>query len=84
MLFCEFEVRSATTFIYVGGAGIDATEQSKFRSEHFVADNAALLDTFKRTKEKSTVLRIGPPTATPNCRRWKKGSGLNRSRCNPG
>src|SRR5713101_151259 len=78
MLFCELEVCSATDLIYVGGAGIDAAERSKFRGEHLVADNAALLGTLKRTKEKSPVLTDWASERQPKLPALEERIGIER------
>ena len=53
--------------------------------EHFVADHAALLEAFKTYQRKKRGLYgLGLPSDTPNCLRWKKGSGLNGFRCSAG
>src|SRR5439155_124800 len=76
--FAQLEVRPATELIYVCRAGKDATKPGKLRCEDFRAYNAALLEPFKSTEEKSAVFTNWASECQPKLFALEERIGIER------
>ena len=62
----------------------DSAQVSEVRRQQRRGGNRPLIVALPVTKVENAVPRMGPPTAKPNCCRWKNGSGLFGSRWRAG